>query len=65
MLVRSKALRHAARAVLRPVAFSTRNTTKTTKSFSELPSVFLYPDGTAALPLGEWHAGPERTPLHG
>jgi hypothetical protein len=67
MLVRPKVLHYAARSctlALSSVTLSKRNATKTTKIFSELPSVFLRPDGTTASPLGEWRAGPERTSSH-
>lgn len=63
MLVRSKALHYAARSCTL-ITLSKRTATKTTKKFSELPSVFLRSDGTAASPLGEWHTGPERTPSY-
>jgi len=67
MLARSKALHHAAKSCTLELGFATlfkRNATKTTKTFSELPSVFMCPDGTAALPLREWRAGLERMPMH-
>ncbi|KAG6850322.1 hypothetical protein H0H93_014897 [Arthromyces matolae] len=35
--------------------------TKTTKSFVDLPSVYLKPDGSVAEPLEEWTSGPNKS----